>query len=398
MESIIKFFDDDECSKEFIVPEISAYNEETEIEICNDDDDEVMDVRESRMIELSFPAKSKVRLLRMDLDPKSEIRNTSQEYCMRFVNFHRFYISPDRVTHNIPVECSQRISNEFMIGNDPSCSPDKMIRLYDSNVSPKHALIKYRDSYFGYMTFLSSYRRERSGLKSIIFKVPVEIHLRIASYLGRRHNYSIQDLGSKMGTYREISGMFELSSNQRFMVAFEAEIRVIRTVRFGYLYIDEESKRTIWMLWKYENVIIRGLSQNMEEDIYSSFSTSSISNSSKWKGYLDLSCPYAQIEKMERGKLQRYLIIGRVYKSDFMVGRGSNSDILFESILCSRNHCTISLSSGRWYISNGKNSLYGVWLDMRRLGSENEVSGEVMIENGSIYSIGDFFYRFTYLR
>lgn len=346
-----------------------------------------------------------------------------------YATIHNYYLTPEKPFENKAQICMNPknyiAEKTFAIGTNPPPGPNA-IKLFDKALSEHHANIHYRDSQRPYFTFFLCLRKIY-GPKSLITKLPDEIHLMIQSFIGNAPSYYLQDNGSKTGTYEKISSKHPVSlkDGQEFQLSMDTTIRILqvnremrekkKTTRKAKDESFDKCKKTKNMLkclMKEGCVKLIGLNPEFMSQLYTEL-PSFRKNSNKetrnlnWKDNFDFNIPFLKLEVHEQreAKISKYLIFAMEAPFDYLIGRNEWYEIFLSSPTCSRKHCKIAYDDKKksWNISDGVEglpSLGGTWrsLQTTEQKAEKKPSEELPINHGAKFRLGDNVYEFLYTR
>lgn len=367
----------------------------------------------------------------MELDPNSDVRNTYQQECLRYMNLNSFVLTPlkaiDRRSLRLPIEelieretkQQKPRENEFIVGSNPETG-DQRVAIVDPTVSSAHAKIIYKDFYAPYFTFMLSQIKicqMSTGKASLIKKIPSEIHRKILEFAGPKVSFYIEDNGSQKGTFELISEVKPKVSlsGQEIQISADTTILILQVsnkkFESGKIF-DSKKENILKKLVKEDKAIIIGsnaLSQRLEsecDDENDDFDKKNYDETRnlKWEDNFELSVPFMKLEvRGKMGRTFRYIILPED-KTTFSVGRNNkDADIPVCSVLCSRKHCEIKYDfmSGCWTVndgSQGKSSLAGTWNSLQTIQErkEKKKSKQTPITDGSLFKLGESIFRFSY--
>ena len=170
--------------------------------------------------------------------------------------------------------CNYVHENYFQVG--ASSNSITKIGLYTTGISPVHSTITYKDHlrpYFIFMLCLNRIQTQRHQKRSLISKLPKEIHSLIVSYLGETKSYYIRDEGSNEGTYQIIrpDKPIFLKSGQMFRITKDLSINIFEVQNKGSLKLSRNNVNIIKKLIKHDQVELLGLDSSQSRLIQDQF-------------------------------------------------------------------------------------------------------------------------------
>lgn len=295
--------------------------------------------------------------------------------------------------------------NTFQIGAEPSTSVTN-ICFFNTNLSPLHSTIIYKDHlrpYFTFMLCLNKVQSQKCEKCSLMSKLPREIHSLIVSFLGETKSYYVRDEGSNSGTYQIVRSNKPtfLRTGQIFKITRDISINILEMNNKGVCFRQRDYP-VMKKLMKHGFVELLGLDSSQVKKLKKT--RCSHTRDLKWgESRLEFGIPFvaAEIGDEKKNFTRRYLFFPSTQDS-FLIGRNYEADILIDDLSCSRNHCKIfyDFKAAAWKIVDGWNnvpSLFGTWESLQTIQQKKEKakSEEVLISDGSKFMFNDCVCDFT---